>query len=173
MIQNSSIANRKGKKRTFKVVTVKSGGKTSKNVSNGTTAISNKDKRIINQINIERATRGEKPFKSLKKVNKKWYVTKSTPRNKDSWVIYANRYGINDRQETKWKTYKAYCMSGKFKAWKRKVLQKARYKCEVCNGQAISAHHKIYRRWGTEKIEDGIALCWPCHDGIHNPRKEK
>ena len=40
--------------------------------------------------------------------------------------------------------------------------------CECCNMRySTVAHHRSYDRLGEEKDEDLIALCQPCHKGVH------
>jgi 5-methylcytosine-specific restriction endonuclease McrA len=68
--------------------------------------------------------------------------------------------------------YQAYLDSPEWKAKRRKVLQRAKYRCERCRkAQATQVHHKIYRRDRNgnlaERLKDLQAVCGPCHMKIH------
>lgn len=54
--------------------------------------------------------------------------------------------------------------------WRKIILKRARGRCEVCGARAIQAHH-YYRKGGyghlRYDLNNGIALCRPCHFSIH------
>lgn len=62
-----------------------------------------------------------------------------------------------------WPNYQEYCKSKAFSLWKKAVLIRDKYKCQLCGGRANTAHHKKYRKWGTEELSDGFAICNTCH----------
>jgi len=74
---------------------------------------------------------------------------------------------LNNRRVGIWRDYGSYCRSKEFKLWKKAVLMRGNYKCSICGVKAIIAHHLIYKKWGTEKVTDGTALCFACHEMIH------
>lgn len=78
---------------------------------------------------------------------------------------------LDSRKVEKWANYRDYTNSRAFKIWKIEVLRKAKYKCSRCNLKAEVAHHVRYRKWGTEKLSDGIALCNFCHLEIYHADK--
>ncbi len=54
--------------------------------------------------------------------------------------------------------------------WKNKrikVLKRDKYICQRCEGWATEVHHKTYKRWGKEKLEDLESLCSDCHKTHH------
>jgi 5-methylcytosine-specific restriction endonuclease McrA len=64
--------------------------------------------------------------------------------------------------------YQAYLNSAKWQAKRRKVLRRARYRCERCKkAQATQVHHKTYERIFEESLKDLQAVCEPCHMEIH------
>jgi predicted restriction endonuclease len=94
------------------------------------------------------------------------------PKQTDSWQSFAARYKLPQAtKQTRWNTYFEYCRSPEFTAWKNRILYKYKYKCQKCGLKAVSAHHIKYRPWGTEKIQDGLALCWDCHQKMHAAQK--
>lgn len=89
-----------------------------------------------------------------KKVTKKKFKKKRKKRRKLT---------LKDRRIGKWKNYKHYCNSQAFRIWKVAVLRRDKYKCRLCGEKAVTAHHIRYRKWGTERLEDGLAVCMDCH----------
>lgn len=63
--------------------------------------------------------------------------------------------------------YQAYLNSDKWRSKRRKVLQRAGYRCEICGKQATQVHHKTYERIFCERLSDLQAVCGSCHMEIH------
>jgi hypothetical protein len=64
--------------------------------------------------------------------------------------------------------YQAYLNSPKWKAKRREVLERAKYKCQVCKKrQAWQVHHKTYERIFNEPLQDLLSVCAKCHEEIH------
>ena len=74
---------------------------------------------------------------------------------------------LKKRKVKHWGSYGAYCKSEAFKIWKEAVLKKANYKCSLCGRPATIAHHINYRKWGTERVSDGVAVCVYHHNIYH------
>ena len=84
-----------------------------------------------------------------------------------NWEEYLRIKNSRNNIIKTWPDYESYCKSKEFKKWKRKVLNKYNKKCIICGDKATIAHHINYRRWGTEKVEDGVAVCQYHHDYFH------
>ncbi len=91
--------------------------------------------------------------------NKKWKEKHKRPKSRKGKL----RFDFEHRKIEKWGSYRQYLKSRAFKVWKLAVLEKAKHKCYFCGQKAETAHHLRYRKWGTERIEDGIAVCNHCH----------
>jgi nucleoside 2-deoxyribosyltransferase len=67
--------------------------------------------------------------------------------------------------------YRDYLATAHWKAMRAKILQKAGYRCQVCNAHqehiTLTVHHRTYERIGAEREEDLIALCEKCHSIFH------
>lgn len=51
----------------------------------------------------------------------------------------------------------------------RDAVLRERQSCELCDTYAASnVHHLTYERRGSELPSDVLALCRPCHAGLHN-----
>ena len=60
--------------------------------------------------------------------------------------------------------YARYLTSDKWKAMRIKALERAKYRCQVCNSASkLQVHHRVYRGFGNEKPEDLTVLCEKCH----------
>ena len=65
--------------------------------------------------------------------------------------------------------YKAYLKSDKWKAKRKKVLQRDNYICQECKIQrAWQVHHDTYERIFHERLLDLRSVCGDCHKEIHN-----
>ena len=100
----------------------------------------------------------------LRSYDKKKNKKKAPPKSKSD-----NR--LQSRKIEKWANYRDYTNSKAFKIWKMEILRKAKYKCCRCGSKAEVAHHVKYRKWGTEKLSDGMALCNYCHLEIYHADK--
>jgi 5-methylcytosine-specific restriction endonuclease McrA len=69
--------------------------------------------------------------------------------------------------------YQVYLNSDEWKTKRRKVLQRAGYRCQRCKkAQATQVHHKTYKRIFRERLSDLQAVCGPCHMKIHGLKDE-
>lgn len=41
-------------------------------------------------------------------------------------------------------------------------------RCVKCGSNATIAHHLNYKKWGTELVSDGIAVCKHCHYHVYH-----
>ena len=66
--------------------------------------------------------------------------------------------------------YQEYLKTNHWKDVKKKALQRADYKCQLCNKQnlPLHVHHNNYENLGHEKDSDLIVLCKTCHEKYHN-----
>lgn len=59
--------------------------------------------------------------------------------------------------------------------WARKrarALERAGYKCQVCNDDRhLEVHHRTYERLGKERVMDLTVLCRECHHYFHELKK--
>lgn len=64
--------------------------------------------------------------------------------------------------------YKRYLISVEWK-WKRfEKIKSVGKRCERCRSAAeLQVHHKTYKRFGKERMEDLEVLCKTCHESIH------
>lgn len=59
-------------------------------------------------------------------------------------------------------------------AFRREVFKRAKYTCERCGvfwpkTLGLEAHHRLPRaRGGSHDPSNGAALCWQCHQSIHD-----
>lgn len=62
-------------------------------------------------------------------------------------------------------TYEQYLQSTTWRVLRRLALEKADYRCQLCNkNESLEVHHRTYDRcWGNERLEDLTALCSACH----------
>jgi hypothetical protein len=61
--------------------------------------------------------------------------------------------------------YAEYIRSDTWKAKADSAKERARYRCQVCNGNdRLEAHHRTYARLGDEIPEDITVLCHKCHE---------
>lgn len=68
----------------------------------------------------------------------------------------------------------------RYKNWRKKVFTRDRYKCQFpgCKkvGGSLQAHHIKGKYKFPETIyslENGITLCWACHNNLHKNKEEK
>jgi len=75
-----------------------------------------------------------------------------------SWKIGYNSYEEYTQSEHRQEVRKKFFRS---KLWKGK--------CE-CYGKRkpVQLHHKTYKRLGREYLRDLSALCYDCHEAVHN-----
>jgi len=62
--------------------------------------------------------------------------------------------------------------------WRLKIFKRDRYTCQLCGktGGSLQAHHIISKYKYPSKIyeiNNGITLCYNCHNKLHKEKKEK
>jgi len=67
--------------------------------------------------------------------------------------------------------YQTYLGSEEWNKIKKKALQRADFKCQLCgcprSYRKLHAHHNSYENVYNEKLEDIIILCADCHEAFH------
>lgn len=70
--------------------------------------------------------------------------------------------------------YRKYLTSEHWDDIRTRAYERARYRCQVCNGQeSLNAHHRTYDRVGQERDDDITVLCAECHGLFHGHGKLK
>jgi hypothetical protein len=70
-----------------------------------------------------------------------------------------------------WRRYHAYLLSPEWRALRRRIMERDRYRCRECSQQeAEQVHHLTYDRAGHELDDDLISVCIPCHARLHPNR---
>jgi hypothetical protein len=74
-----------------------------------------------------------------------------------------------ERQQIWWSDYSRYLESEEWKERSAGIIARAHGLCEKCGKRkAIHVHHLSYDRVGEERETDLQALCFQCHDEIHD-----
>lgn len=83
-------------------------------------------------------------------------------------LIRKKIYHPNTENMTK-ETYREYLKSPYWKRTRKKALQRASYRCQICSSkdEILDVHHNSYDRLGAEDPSDLIVLCRPCHSKVH------
>jgi len=68
--------------------------------------------------------------------------------------------------------YQSYLNSAWWKAQREKALERATYRCQLCNNpdDVLQVHHRTYERLGEELPEDLTVLCKSCHYWFHKSK---
>jgi len=70
-----------------------------------------------------------------------------------------------------WRRYEAYLQTPQWQLRRRRVLERADFRCEGCRqAPATQVHHLTYKRLGHEMLFDLVAVCDACHEAIHRPQ---
>lgn len=66
--------------------------------------------------------------------------------------------------------YNEYIKSGKWRRFKKNIIEQRGASCELCKNKAnrLDLHHKTYDRLFNEGPEDVMLLCHPCHEKVHD-----
>lgn len=65
--------------------------------------------------------------------------------------------------------HRAYLKNNGWQEKKRRALEIADYKCQLCSSKIrLHVHHNTYHRLGNEAASDLIILCEKCHRKHHN-----
>ncbi len=67
--------------------------------------------------------------------------------------------------------HRQYLKSATWKDIREQVLKRDHYTCQKCFKPGSDVHHKTYKRWENEKLNDLITLCRCCHDQWHSTQK--
>ncbi len=62
--------------------------------------------------------------------------------------------------------HREYLKSATWKDIRQQVLERDNHTCR-CGQRGYDVHHKHYRNWGNERLEDLITLCRTCHEQLH------
>lgn len=66
--------------------------------------------------------------------------------------------------------YSNYLLSDEWKKLREQAVQRAGYKCQMCNSNGeLHVHHRTYQNFNKESvINDLVVLCATCHEQYHN-----
>lgn len=65
--------------------------------------------------------------------------------------------------------YKDYLDTPEWKDTRKRILARARYKCQLCSSKdSLHIHHNSYDNLGQEQWSDLIVLCENCHAKHHD-----
>lgn len=63
--------------------------------------------------------------------------------------------------------HREYLKSATWKDIRQQILNRDKNICKHCRNIGHDVHHKTYKNWGNEKLEDLITLCRACHEQLH------
>jgi hypothetical protein len=65
--------------------------------------------------------------------------------------------------------YREYLTTDHWRRLRDAALRRAHFKCQVCNAGDVrlNVHHRTYERRGSERADDLVVLCEPCHLLFH------
>lgn len=65
--------------------------------------------------------------------------------------------------------YSEYLKTDHWQGLRIRMLKRAGFKCQVCNGGGqLHVHHRTYKNRGNEDLKDLIVLCANCHQEFHD-----
>jgi 5-methylcytosine-specific restriction endonuclease McrA len=68
--------------------------------------------------------------------------------------------------------YRRYLQSDHWLAVRRRALEYAEHRCQVCySPDRLQVHHRTYARLGQERPADMTVLCEDCHRNVHGKRR--
>jgi len=81
---------------------------------------------------------------------------------------------MNDNiNDLKTMPYKEYLETKHWEITRKRILEKANYKCQLCSSKKnLNVHHNTYKNRGQEKDEDLIVLCKKCHTKFHDKHND-
>lgn len=73
------------------------------------------------------------------------------------------------RKKTREEEYRAYMRSERWRALRRKVIERDGDRCKLCrrSRRKLEVHHLTYVRFGRERLEDLALICQRCHSTEH------
>jgi hypothetical protein len=66
--------------------------------------------------------------------------------------------------------HREYLKSATWQDIRKQVLERDNYTCK-CGQKGYDVHHKTYKNWGNENLNDLITLCRSCHEQQHAIRR--
>lgn len=91
--------------------------------------------------------------------NRMWYWV-----NEELFIEYSgqNRGGLRSMP------YKDYLQTDHWRGLRKRALDRAKHRCQVCNQSArLEVHHRTYKNRGAESLADLVVLCERCHETFH------
>ena len=67
--------------------------------------------------------------------------------------------------------HREYLKSATWKDIRNQVIERDKDICCHCRNKGYDVHHKTYKNWGNEKLDDLITLCRACHEQWHASQK--
>jgi 5-methylcytosine-specific restriction endonuclease McrA len=102
-----------------------------------------------------------------------WNRDIETAYSKRKWAELSSLNKAEKDKEDKawWDRYEAHRQSPKWKALRKKVIERAQGICEGCgHNRATQAHHLTYDRVCDEMLFDLVAVCESCHSKVHRKK---
>lgn len=67
------------------------------------------------------------------------------------------------------KDHKKYLETDDWRQIRQQILMRDNYTCVMCGRTncKLFVHHKTYRRWSKENLNDLITVCYKCHQTCH------
>ena len=85
-----------------------------------------------------------------------------------STTMSKKRKSKRSRKPYKVTSYRAYLETNRWRKKRRKAVERAGFKCEVCGAtENLAVHHLTYRTLGNELPEHLQVLCDGCHSNLH------
>lgn len=90
------------------------------------------------------------------------------PRRKNADMGYQQRATLAQSPEERRALYREYLWSPEWQAKKRDALERAGWRCQLCNSpEDLDVHHRTYERIFNEPPQDLTVLCRLCHNRFH------
>jgi len=82
--------------------------------------------------------------------------------------IYNDFVDLYSKEKRK-EEYREYLESNHWKEIRKKALDRAGRKCQLCSSKTnLNVHHNTYKNLGHEDLNDLVVLCRNCHKKFHN-----
>ncbi|QTA87080.1 DUF3276 family protein [Desulfonema magnum] len=90
------------------------------------------------------------------------------------WLCKKNLREKNTQiKETPEKDYADYLQSKHWEGLRKKALERADYKCELCKGSYAAVHHIRYpKKYQGDHLDNLLVVCEKCHAKLHGIRDE-
>ena len=107
--------------------------------------------------------------KGYKMTKEKWMEQLENKKFKDK--VKEGKFLKNRRRGTL-KEYKQYLQSDEWKQLRLKKIRQVESRCQVCySPDHLEAHHRTYKNFKEENLNDIVVLCRDCHSLFHKNRK--